>query len=251
MDQESFEQAILAVLREVPEQHRMPILAMVQGLVKRHFQYLLCGIMPRSVLEAKVMQATTRFHDGITNPVLQEADFVFHHPIAFHPTNGVFNADADRRDPTIGGFLRRGEFPPTGLFLGLDDGDPGQNESLESHILIETTPRGQGVTRQIRQAFLMHLAFIGITQEANVTGLIDHEEVFDRVAFLLATVILLLVLGILRAVDRSLRTIMPKRGDVGTAFVCVVARRVANSSAVRAGSKSWCANARFNTVWRR
>jgi hypothetical protein len=34
MDQESFEQAILTVLREVPEQHRMPILAMVQGLVK-------------------------------------------------------------------------------------------------------------------------------------------------------------------------------------------------------------------------
>jgi len=47
----------------------------------------------------------------------------------------------------------------------------------------------------------MCLAFIRITQEANVTGLIDYEEVFDRVAFLLATVILLLVLRISRAVD--------------------------------------------------
>jgi hypothetical protein len=158
------------------------------------------------------MQATTRFHDGITNPVLQEADFVFHNPIAFHPTNGMFNADSDRRDPTIGCFLRRGEFPPTGLFLGLDNDDLSQDESLEAPILIEATPRGQGVTRQLRNAFSMYLALTGMTQEANVTGLIDHKEVFDRVALLLATVILLLVFWICRAMDRSLSTIMPKRG---------------------------------------
>jgi hypothetical protein len=35
MDQESFEQAILAVLRQVPEQHRMAILAMLQDFVKK------------------------------------------------------------------------------------------------------------------------------------------------------------------------------------------------------------------------
>jgi hypothetical protein len=197
------------------------------------------------------MQPTTRFHDGIANPILQEAYLVFHDPIAFHTANGMFNTDSDGRDPTIGRFLGRGEFTPTGLFLGLDESNPGQDESLESHILIETTPSGHGVTRQVRQAFIMRLAFIGLTQEAYATGLIDHEEVFDRVAFFLATVILLLVLWIGWAVDRSLSTIMPKRGDVGTPFVWVVARRAANSSAVRAGRKSWWANARFNTVWRR
>jgi hypothetical protein len=89
------------------------------------------------------MQPTTCFHDGITNPILQEAYLVFHDPMAFHPANGMFNTDADGRDPTIGRFLRRGEFTPTGLFLGLDDGDSGQDESLESQILIETTPSGQ------------------------------------------------------------------------------------------------------------
>jgi hypothetical protein len=184
------------------------------------------------------MHATTCFHDRITNPVLEEADFVFHHPIAFHSTNGVFHANSDRRDPTIGGFLRRGEFTPAGFFLGLDDGDPSQDKALESQILIETTPSGQGITHEVRQAFIMRLAFIGVAQEANVTRLIDHEQVFDGVALLLATVILLLLLGILRAVDRSLSTIMPKRGDVGPSFVCVVARSVVNSSAVRAGSSS-------------
>jgi hypothetical protein len=60
-----------------------------------------------------------------------------------------------------------------------------------------------------------------------VTGLINHEELFDCVAFLLATVILLLVLGILRAVDWSLRTIMPNRGDVGISGFC--ARGVTSS----------------------
>ena len=34
MDQESFEQAILAILRQVPEHHRMTILAMVQDFIK-------------------------------------------------------------------------------------------------------------------------------------------------------------------------------------------------------------------------
>lgn len=165
------------------------------------------------------MQATTRFHDGITNPVLQESDGVLHHPITFHPTNGVLNADSNRRDATIDRFFRWGEFTPPGLFLRLDNGDPSQNESLESPILIEITSRRQGVTGQIRQDLIMDLPFIGVTQEANMTRLIDHEEVFDRVAFLLTTVIFLLVLGIFRPVDRSLSTIMPKRGDVGLSFV--------------------------------
>ena len=103
--------------------------------------------------------------------------------------------------------------PTTGVFLGLDDGDPVEDKALEAHILIEATAVWQGIAFQIREAFIMRLAFIGGTQEAHVTGLIDHEEVFDRMALLLAAVVVLLVLGIGWAVDRSLRTIMPKRGD--------------------------------------
>ena len=76
-----------------------------------------------------------------------------------------------------------------------------------------------------------------------MTALIDYEEVFDRVAFLLATVEVLLVLGIGGAVDRALSAIMPKRGDVDPSLVCLVARSVANSAAVRAGSSSCCASA--------
>ena len=189
------------------------------------------------------MPATARFHDGVTNPVLQEADVVFHDPIACHPTNGVFNADSDGGDATIGRLLGRGEFPPPRFLLGLDHRDAGQDESLKAHLVIERTCGGPAIALQIRQACIVCLPFIGGTQEAHLTGLIDYEEVFDRVALLLATVILLLLLGIPRAMDGSRRTIMPTRGDVTPSFVCVLVRSIANSPAVRAGSRSCCAKA--------
>jgi hypothetical protein len=138
----------------------------------------------------------------------------------------------------MGGFLWRGELPPAGFFLGLDEGDPGQEDSLEAPLLLETTPGREGVACQLGQAFLMGLAFTPLPQAAHVTGLLDYEAVFARVAFLRATVILLLGLGISWAVEGALRTIRPTRGDVGTGCVCVVARRGATSSAGRAGRKS-------------
>jgi hypothetical protein len=189
------------------------------------------------------MQATARFHNGVTNPVLQEVDFVFHNPIAFHPTNGMFNSDADGGDATIGRFLRRGEFSATRFLLGLDHRDASQDESLEAHILVETTAGGQAIALQISQAFIVCLALIGGTQEANLTRLIDYEEVFDRVALPLTTVILLLLLGIPWAMDGSLSTIMPKRGEVAPSLVCLLVRSAANSPAVRAGSSSCWAKA--------
>jgi hypothetical protein len=131
-----------------------------------------------------------------------------------------------------------GEFPARGLFLGLDDRDPLARIALKPHVLIETTTGREGVALQIREALIMGLPFIGGTQEANVAGLIDHEEVFDRMALLLAAVVVLLVLGIGWAVDWSLSTIMPKRGDQGTPLVRLAANITANSSALRAGSNA-------------
>jgi hypothetical protein len=101
----------------------------------------------------------------------------------------------------------------------LDNPDAGQDESLEAHILIEKTSGGQAIALQISQAFIVGLPFISGTQEANLIGLIEYEEVFDRVALLLTTVILLRLLGIPWAMDGSLRTIVPKRGDLAPAFI--------------------------------
>lgn len=158
------------------------------------------------------MQAPTCFHDGVPNPILQEADGVFHDPVAFYPTNGMFDPHAEGRDPTICRFLRRREFPTTRFFLGWEDGDPRQEESLEALSLIQTTADWQGITRELRHALIRRLAFTCVAQEGNVTGFIDQKEVFERVTLLLATVIFFLLLRIFRALDRSFRPILPKRG---------------------------------------
>jgi len=155
----------------------------------------------------------------------------------------VFNTDSDRRDRTIDRFLWWGEFTPTGFFLRLDDGDPVQYKTLESYILVEATAAWQGIALQLSQTFIIRLAFIRGTQEANVTGLIDHEEVLDRVALLLAAVVFLLFLWIGWAVDQSLSAIMPKRGNPDATFVRWAASSTASSSAVRTGRISWCAKA--------
>jgi hypothetical protein len=76
-----------------------------------------------------------------------------------------------------------------------------------------------------------------------MTGLVDHEEVFERVTLLLATVPFLLVLGTLQAEDGSFGTIMKKMAVVGPPSVRFAASSVAQSSAVRVGSNSWCARA--------
>ena len=135
----------------------------------------------------------------------------------------------------MGGFLRRREFTPTGFFLGLDNGDPSQDEPLEAPILIQAAARWQGIASELCQALIRGFAFIGVAQEADVTDLIDHEEVFERVTFLLAAIIFLLLFGIGWAVDRTFGTIMPKRGVVECLSVSNLA---ANSAAVRAGSSS-------------
>lgn len=40
---------------------------------------------------------TTRLHKSIAHPTVQEAYFVFHHPITLHPTDYVFDTDSDGR----------------------------------------------------------------------------------------------------------------------------------------------------------
>jgi hypothetical protein len=189
------------------------------------------------------MQPTTRFHHGITKAILQETDVVFHNPIAFHSTHGVFNADSDGGDPTIGRFLKRRAFPATRGFLRLEDRDARQDKTLEALILIQASAGWQGIACQLCPALIRGLSFTGVAQEAHLTGLVDHEEVVERVTRLLATVIFLLVLGVFRAVDGSFGPIMQKRAVVGPASVRFAASRVAQSSTVRAGSHSWCASA--------
>jgi hypothetical protein len=181
------------------------------------------------------MQATTCFHDAIANPIFQETDVVFHDPVAFHPTNGMFNTHSDGGNSTIGLLLRRGQFPARRGFLRLEDRDARLVKPLKALILIEATAGWQRIAGQFGNGLISSFPFIGMAQEAHVTGLSDHEEVFERVALLLATVVFLLLFGIDRALNRTLGAIMPKRGVVA---LLPVSNMLANSAAVRAGSSS-------------
>jgi hypothetical protein len=189
------------------------------------------------------MQATTCVHDSIPEPVLQETDGILYDPVTFHSTNGVFNADADGGHATIRGFLRGCQFSSRGLFLGLNDRDVLQGEPLEALILIQTAPHWQGIARQLGQALLRGFAFRGVTQKAHVTRLRDHQEIFARVTRLLAAVIVFLLFGIGRALDRTFSAIRPKRGVVELPSAVCVSNIAANSSAVRAGSRAGSAKA--------
>ena len=100
------------------------------------------------------MQATTCFHDGVPYPVLQKTDVVLHDPVAFHPTDGVLNADSDGGNTTIRCFLRRCKFSSRGFFLGLDDRNVLQAEPLEAPILIQAAARWQGIASQLCQALI-------------------------------------------------------------------------------------------------
>src|SRR5262245_31620705 len=134
------------------------------------------------------MQATTRLHDGPANAIFQEANLVFDQTVAFHTTNRVVDPDADGREGTIGSFCRWGEFPTRGCFLGLDDRDARARIALAPHVLIETAASWEGITRQISPALILRLPVIRGAQDAHVTGLLDHEEVFARMALLRAAV---------------------------------------------------------------
>jgi hypothetical protein len=197
------------------------------------------------------MQSTTRFHDSIPHAILQEAEGVLHDPVAFHPTNGMLYPHANGRNLPIRRLLRRCEFLTTRFFLGLNDRNARQAEALEALILIQTTAGGHGIPGELRDALLRCFAFIRVAQEGNVTGLLDHQEVFERVPLLLATVVFFLLLRIFRALDGPFSTIMPKRGAVEVASVLCFVSSAANASAVRAGRRSWSAKAWFNTACNR
>jgi hypothetical protein len=207
--------------------------------------------VPRSVLYAIVRQPTTRVHHGITHAILQEADVVLHNPVALHPAHGVCQTDSDGGKTTIGGLLRRRAFPATRVLLRVDTRAVGQDESLEAHLLREIPAGGHARALPLSPDCIVGLPVIGSPQAANLTGVIQHQEGVDRLACLVAAGVCLVVCWIGRAVDRSLRPLMPPRGDVGPSWVWVLGRRVAHSAAVRAGRSSGCPHAWCSPGWRR
>jgi hypothetical protein len=110
-------------------------------------------------------------------------------------------------------------------------------------ILIPTAARRQRLPSQCCHVLLRGLAFRRVTQEAHGARRREHEEVFAGVTRLLAPVRFLLRFGVGWAVDWTVGAILPKRAMVALSSVACVLNSAANSSAVRAGRRSWLAQA--------
>jgi hypothetical protein len=184
------------------------------------------------------MQATACFHDGIPHSILQEPDRVFHDSIALHSPDGMFDAHADGRDAPVYLLFRWREIPSTRFLRRLEHLHLRQKEALEAFILIQAPSRWQRIACLLSYRLIRCFPFTGEAQIAHMASLIDYQEVFERVTLLLATVILFLLFWIFRTLDRTLRPIVPKRGAGELSFGSCRVRSVANSSAVRAGSRS-------------
>ena len=197
------------------------------------------------------MQATARLHNRVPYAILQEADGILHDPVAFDSPNGMFDADPDGRDATIRRFFRWGEVPPTRFLLRLEQQHIGQIASLEAFILIQATPRWQRIARLLCYRLLRRFACTSDAQKAHMTRLGDQQEVFERVTLLLAAVIFFLLFCIFRTLDRSLRPVVPKRGEGAVASVLCRASSATNSAAVRAGRRSCAAQAWFGAACNR
>jgi hypothetical protein len=189
------------------------------------------------------MQATACFHDGIPHPVLQKAAFILDAPVAFPPTNGLFHPHSAGRKTTMHGLLRGRAFSSRRVFLGLNNCDVRQEESLDVLRLIQTAPSGHGRGSELCQALLRGVTCSRVAQEAHGTSLVDHEEGFERVTLLLAAVRCLLFCGIRWTVARTFSALMPQRGGVDLPSVACVWTSAATSAAVRAGRRSWAAQA--------
>jgi hypothetical protein len=122
------------------------------------------------------------------------------------------------------------------------EGEKTSGDPLEV-ALLQAAAGWQGIACQFGHALSRGSPCTGVAQKAHVTSLMDHEEVFERVAVLRATGICLLFCRVFRPLHGPFSPIMNKREQGAEASVGDVVSIAVKSSAVRAGSRSWSAKA--------
>jgi hypothetical protein len=126
------------------------------------------------------MQSTTRRPARVANAVLQEASPALHPPVACHPTERVFETDAERCERTRGRVRRWRECPAPRCVLGWDAGAPLACHARKAQRVRATTPGGQGIAGPIRQALSRSFPRLGVAQAAQTPGRVAHQPVGGR-----------------------------------------------------------------------
>ena len=190
--------------------------------------------MPRTIPQSQVMQSTGDCHHQIAEGCLPVAQFVLDDPTALDTAHRVLDAHLLARYAPVLGFLLGCQLSTTWLLGRLLNHDSLRGEALKSHVLIQHTARWKNVHFFIHKRFVMPFSGIRLTQEADLAVVIDHQNVLDGMALLLAAVILSLFVRIYRALDWAFGAIMIKKGMPSSSEVSLLAMALAS----RAGMTS-------------
>lgn len=190
--------------------------------------------MPRTMTQSQVMQPAGDRHHQVAEGHLPVAQLLLDDPTALDTTHRVLDAHLLARYPTILFFLLWCQLSTTWLLGWLLDHDRLRCEALKSHVLIQHASRWKTVDFFIHKRFVMPFSSIRLTQEADLAAVIDHQNVLDRMALLLATVILGLFFCVSWALDRAFGAIVIKKGMPSSSEVSSLAMALAS----RAGMAS-------------
>ena len=173
-------------------------------------------------------------------------DDIVNYPIDFHTANTVLNQHSDVRDPLIVGFFVRTQCAALRLLLRLEDDHARQGKTLKATILRQDAAFWQAIVGFICDPFVMDSPSICCAQEPYTPVRIYNNHIFDRMVFLLATVVDFLLIAVFRSCYRPFCAILAKKGGASGSKSAVSTRSAcANSDAVRAGSSCCCAKAAF------
>src|SRR3989304_2496180 len=145
-------------------------------------------VAPWSEVQAEIVQAATGFHGPISEVIFPGSHLIFDYPIAFNPSDGMFDADAQAGDLAIALFLLRSEFFAARFLHGLDDGHAWQSKTLKAGVLTQAAPLRQNQAGFICYFLVVLLAFAGRGQQEDLGLLIDQHIVLDAMPFFLAAI---------------------------------------------------------------
>ena len=132
------------------------------------------------------MQSTGDFHHEIVIQVFSISEQIFDNAASLHPTNDMFNHNANPGDQAIFLFLFRCQLVPFGFFLRLKRLDRGGGIPLETRILIERYVFGIRRGFFIGYLFIMAFPLIGLAQIIDFARMeTANNEILDGVRFFL------------------------------------------------------------------
>ena len=167
-------------------------------------------------IEAQVEQAAGRRHHQVVKGWAMVAVDIMNDAEDLGPAETVFDPDAFAGDGLIRFLLGGGQFTPTRFLLGLVSRRAGWLIALEAGIFPESTAGREEEIGLIHSRFIMLLALTGRAQGLDLAGtFVSDDDILDRVALLLATVVLALAFSVFRALDRAFRAV-DDESQVGT-----------------------------------